>query len=93
MNETQHLLVILAEECAEVAHRASKAIRFGMAEVEPGMTLHNRGRIETELGDLMAVVELLGLTVRQDAKDAKLEKLKKYMAYSRQIGTLEARES
>jgi len=30
MNRMEHLLAVLAEECAEVAQRCSKAQRFGM---------------------------------------------------------------
>jgi len=29
----EHLLIILAEECSEVAQRASKALRFGLREI------------------------------------------------------------
>lgn len=89
MNETEHLLTILGEECAEVAQRASKAARFGLAEVQPGQAEDNRRRLERELADLMATAELLGLVVREEDKVAKLEKLKKFMAYARQIGTLD----
>jgi NTP pyrophosphatase (non-canonical NTP hydrolase) len=88
MNETQHLLVILAEECAEVAQRASKAVRFGLLEVQPGQQENNVRRLERELADLLAVADLLGLNVRQDDKAAKYEKVKKFMEYSREIGTL-----
>jgi hypothetical protein len=35
MNPTEHLLSCLAEECAEVAQRASKSLRFGLSEVQP----------------------------------------------------------
>lgn len=30
------LLVLLAEECVEVAQRATKAIRFGLGEIQEG---------------------------------------------------------
>ena len=89
MNRTEHLLIILAEECAEVAQRASKAVRFGMEEVRPGSTEHNARGIEREMGDLMAVFEMLGLRIWEDDKDAKIARVKKYMEYSRQLGTLD----
>jgi NTP pyrophosphatase (non-canonical NTP hydrolase) len=89
MNETEHLLTILSEECAEVAQRASKAVRFGLLEIQPGQQEDNTRRLERELADLMAVAELLGLRIRDEDKAAKLEKLKKFMGYSREIGKLE----
>lgn len=91
MNITEHLLVILGEECAEVAQRASKAARFGLLEVQPGQPENNTRRLERELADLMAVAEVLGLKIRDEDKAAKLEKMKKFMDYSREIGTLERR--
>lgn len=88
MNETEHLLTILSEECAEVAQRACKAARFGMCEVQPGQHEDNQMRLERELADLMAVADVLGLVVRNEDKEAKREKLVKYMAYAMGIGTL-----
>lgn len=88
MNETEHLLTVLTEECAEVAQRACKAVRFGLSEIQPGQQEDNRRRLERELADLQAVADLLGLCVRDEDKAAKIEKLKKYMGYSREIGTL-----
>lgn len=89
MNKTEHLLTVLSEECAEVAQRACKAARFGLSEVQPGQEEDNTRRLERELADLMAVAEILGLRVRDEDKAAKREKLKKYMDYCRELGTLE----
>lgn len=89
MNKTEYLLTTLSEECAEVTQRACKAIRFGLAEVQPGQQENNARRIERELADLMAVADMLGLRISEDDKDAKIAKVKKYMEYSREIGTLE----
>jgi NTP pyrophosphatase (non-canonical NTP hydrolase) len=88
MNELEHLLTVLTEECAEVAQRACKAARFGMTEIQPGQAEDNKRRLERELADLMATAELLGLIIRDEDKAAKIEKLKKFMNYSREIGTL-----
>lgn len=88
MNETEHLLTVLCEECAEVAQRACKAARFGLSEVEPGQNEDNTRRLERELAQLIAVSELLGFRVREQDKAEKREKLKKYMDYARKIGTL-----
>lgn len=88
MNHLEYLLTVLGEECAEVIQRASKAIRFGMAEVQPGQHENNRRRLERELADVAATVELLGLEIREEDKAAKREKLTKFMAYSESAGTL-----
>lgn len=92
MNEQEHLLTVLTEECAEVAQRACKAARFGLTEVQPGQTEDNKRRIERELADLMATADLLGLSIRDEDKAAKVEKLKKYMVYAREVGTLDSKE-
>jgi len=88
MNEFEHLLTVLTEECAEVAQRACKVARFGLTEIQPGQGDNNKRRLERELADLLATAELLGLTIRDEDKAAKIEKLKKFMNYSREIGTL-----
>lgn len=90
MKTEQYLLVVLSEECAEVAQRASKAIRFGLLEVQAGQAENNRRRIEIELADLMATADMLGLKVRDEDKAAKREKILEYMALSRSLGELEA---
>ena len=89
MTKIEHLLSTLAEECAEVGQRASKALRFGLHEVQPGQSDNNVRRIEIELADVMATAELLGLVIREDEKAAKKIKLAKYLDYSRDLGTLE----
>ena len=84
--ETKEVLLILQEECAEVSQAISKCFRFGPDQVGPtsnGKT--NIGRVEEELGDLVAMVELLtdldiGVTTSniELAKKLKFEKLKKW---------------
>lgn len=59
MNRTDHLLVIVAEECAEVAQRATKALRFGLSEVQEGQPLNNAERLMEEYADLVGVIEML----------------------------------
>ena len=59
MNRTDHLLWILAEECAEVAQRASKAARFSLKEAQPDQPYTNAERIMHEYTDLMAAIEML----------------------------------
>lgn len=96
LNERQYLLICLNEECAEVQHRISKALRFGFEEIEPGQNLTNSQRISGELTDLLTVASMLkdaGFPLTpfdQEAKDLKTAKVKKYMKHSQNVETLEA---
>ena len=45
MTREEHLLTIVAEECNEVAQRATKALRFSLEEIEPGQEFSNRERL------------------------------------------------
>ena len=81
----QEVMSILQEECAEVIQAVSKIQRFGFDSRWPeNSTLDNRGRLEEELGDLLAMIQLLiaqRLVNEQNletAMQAKLEKLKKW---------------
>jgi NTP pyrophosphatase (non-canonical NTP hydrolase) len=95
MTRTEHLLTILAEECAEVAHRASKALRFGLEEVQEGQDLTNAERIKEELDDLSAIINMLGeegalnITPNTLAILRKCQKVRHYLEYSKQCGTLD----
>jgi hypothetical protein len=98
MTRTEHLLTILAEECAEVAQRVSKALRFGIDEVEPGQKLTNAERIKIEFVDLFAVWGLLCRAnvvlplapLDEPAVQAKQQKVEKFLDYSIDCGSLEA---
>ncbi|AZO67643.1 hypothetical protein [Mesorhizobium sp. M6A.T.Cr.TU.016.01.1.1] len=96
MNRSENLLTSLAEECTEVGQRVSKALRFGLAEVQPGQPLTNAERISQELTDLIAVMRMAtneGLIPKPDlsgaAIAAKQAKVEKFMAYARECGALE----
>jgi NTP pyrophosphatase (non-canonical NTP hydrolase) len=86
MNEdTREIILILSEECAEVAKEVSKIMRFGPDQIKPGKDKTNIAVLEEELGDLLAMIELLvdkdiGVTNEglEFAKKAKFEKLKKW---------------
>ena len=86
MNEdTREIILILSEECAEVAKEVSKIMRFGPDQIKPGKDKTNIAVLQEELGDLLAMIELLtdkniGVTVEglEEAKKAKFEKLKKW---------------
>ncbi len=98
MNRLEHLLWILAEECAETAQRASKAARFGLAETQPEQPYSNAERLVHEYADLVATMEMLadeaGIDI--DAADleamkaAKKSKVERFLVYSRRCGTLDA---
>lgn len=94
MTESDYLLTKLIEECAEVIQRATKALTFGIAEVQAGHTQDNATRLTHEFGDLQAVWEMLSEkgVVREPTiymLAAKREKMGHYMQYSRKLGTLD----
>lgn len=99
MTPTQHLLLLTMEECAEVAHRCSKAIRFGLDDVEEGQELSAAQRLTAELTDLYTVILMLteetGIPIRTHPDDvrAKRAKVEKYMTLSRERGLLDGAES
>lgn len=97
MTTQEHLLTIVAEECNEVAHRASKAIRFTLSEIQPGQELNNADRIMEEFYDLMASIEECQkrnyLPIWNQEKIAihislKQQKIAKFLEYSKQVGSL-----
>lgn len=82
------LLIVLIEECAEVQQRATKMLRFGTQEVQPGHHLSADLRLSNEVGDLLAIVDLLKSenllshkTIEQ-AKKLKTEKLELHLQNS-----------
>ncbi len=87
MNRLEEILVILSEECAEVSQAAIKCVRFGMDSISflnpDGPS--NKEKLETELGDLLAMFKLLieenGLSEENvmKAAEAKLVKVEKFM--------------
>jgi NTP pyrophosphatase (non-canonical NTP hydrolase) len=84
-DDTKEILTILQEECAEVIVDVSKCFRFGPDQCLENTDISNIQRVQKELGDLLAMIELLvdkdigvskeGLEV---AKKAKFEKLKQW---------------
>lgn len=101
MDRIETLLGILAEECAEVAQRASKAQRFGMSQRQADQPLTNAERITFELNDLYAVVNAIrdepgsgtGFGMRLPSlMMAKRAKIEKYLAPDRDLAALD-RES
>jgi NTP pyrophosphatase (non-canonical NTP hydrolase) len=85
MNEqTKETMDILQEECAEVIQAVSKINRFGIDNLKPGKPKTNREHLEEELGDMLAMIDILisnGIVSSDNlevAKKAKIEKLKKW---------------
>lgn len=83
-NNEHEVMNILSEECAEVIQAISKCHRFGMDNYKPGKPKTNREHLEEELGDLLAMVDILrekGIVSQGNmevAKVAKIEKLKQW---------------
>ena len=75
---------ILQEECAEVIQAVSKIRRFGIDNAKPGTDYNNREHLEEELGDMLAMIDILMVNDIVNwgnlhaAKRAKIEKLKKW---------------
>ncbi len=94
MTTQEHLLSIAAEECSEVAQRASKALRFGLDEIQPGQPLTNAERIMEEFDDLRAVIgmlqdrALLPCSVARRIEEKKT-KVQKFLAYSGECGCVD----
>ena len=89
MNEQNNeVMDILQEECAEVIQAVSKIRRFGMDNSKHETEQTNRQHLEEELGDMLAMIDILmandivswGNLHR--AKRAKIEKLKKWSTIS-----------
>ena len=78
------VMSILQEECAEVIQAVSKINRFGMDNFKPGKPKTNREHLEEELGDMLAMIDILkerGIVSEANlaaANDAKKEKLKRW---------------
>ena len=84
-DDTKEILTILQEECAEVIVEVSKCFRFGPDQMMEGVDVTNMQRLQKELGDLQAMIELLidnkvGITTQglKEAKKAKFHKLKQW---------------
>lgn len=96
MNLSEYLLTKLGEEANEVGQRTSKAQCFGLDEKQEGQDLTNAERLNYELNDLFATLDILHeygifkFRADLDAQARKKKKILKYMIYSRDVcGTLE----
>jgi len=95
MNKEEHLLVCLAEECAEVQQAISKALRFGLDDGYPNSTTTNADDILDEIKDVIAIVEMLEeykvinrtASIERAIKKKK-EKVTRYMEHAKFTGAL-----
>lgn len=77
-------LVITQEECAEVIQEISKIFRFGI-DVEHKSGIPHRQMLEQEVGDLVAMIELLiamGVIDHDNVEQAKTAKIEKLRIWS-----------
>lgn len=98
MTRTQYLLNKLAQEALEVAHRASKAMEFGLDEVQPEQPFNNAERLLGEIHDFEVIRALLddetpGYGLRSSLPmagfDARAAKVEKYYQLSRRCGQIQ----
>lgn len=78
-------LLILQEECAEVTQAVSKVLRFGWDSKHPERNKTNRQELEEELGDLLAMYDILVSSGTLDADnvfEARGNKHAKLLRYS-----------
>lgn len=95
----EYLLDCLQEECAEVIQVISKAKRFGLEDIWPNEAKNpekhsNERRLDLELNDVYAVFMMLEqagvcLTFDPALHSAKIERVNKYLEYSRSKGLVE----
>ena len=83
-NKVKEVMDILQEECAEVIQAVSKISRFGIDNFKPGKPKTNREHLEEELGDMLAMIDIMlefsvvSIDNLETAKKAKIEKLKQW---------------
>lgn len=92
MNRQEHLLIILAEECAEVIHEVTKSLRFGLDDYWKENPT-NKVKLSQELADLFGVYRMLVNEKILDEVDFskiidKDQKVETWLLYSKKVGTL-----
>lgn len=87
--DKNYLLTCLAEECCELAQAATKAIRFGITDVNPSTGDTNLEAMHKEYCDVVAILRMLNsldvhLQPDMNLVDAKVQKVKNmYHKYHR----------
>jgi NTP pyrophosphatase (non-canonical NTP hydrolase) len=85
-NKTQETLDILQEECAEVIVEVSKCRRFGSDSVHYKTGIKHNRMLEMEIGDVLAMVDILleqGVLDQKRLDDAKQNKKLKLKQWSK----------
>jgi hypothetical protein len=94
MNKTEHLLTIIAEEATEVAQAATKALRFGLKDVNPNTRETNLFALRKECSELIAVCQMLyadmgdSFTVDGSIGADKIDRVNYWLEYSKKQGKL-----
>jgi NTP pyrophosphatase (non-canonical NTP hydrolase) len=95
MTDREWTLTTLAEECMELGQRITKALRFGIHEVQEGQELDNLERINQEFNDVLGTAEVLRLQhdlhilVRDETQvSAKIKKVIKYKQHAIREGVI-----
>jgi len=84
-NKVKETLGILQEECAEVIVEASKCLRFGLGAFHYRAGISHQDMLETEIGDMLAMVDILiqqGILDQRALDIAKENKRKKLETWS-----------
>ncbi len=100
MTRKEALFLKAIEECTEVAHRCSKAIRFTLEEVQPDINSNplqqnNGRRVIEEYMDLVVIINLLideghlpEFHLSSKEIEERQKRIEKYNNYSRSLGTI-----
>lgn len=84
-NKEHEIMSILQEESAEIIQAVSKIFRFGYNSKHPDKDQTNREHLAEEIGDILAMIELLiknEIVDWQAVESAKNKKFKKLQQWS-----------
>jgi NTP pyrophosphatase (non-canonical NTP hydrolase) len=84
-NKIQETLDILQEECAEVIVEVSKVRRFGIESLHYKTGLSHKTMLENEIGDVLAMIDILldaGVLDSNNLNLAKINKIEKLKQWS-----------
>lgn len=84
-NKEHEIMSILQEESAEIIQAVSKIFRFGYNSKHPDKDQTNREHLAEEIGDILAMIELLiknEIVDWQAVESAKNKKYKKLQQWS-----------
>jgi NTP pyrophosphatase (non-canonical NTP hydrolase) len=84
--EQKEIFFITQEECAEVTQAISKVLRFGMDSYHPVTNKSNKHSLEEEIGDLLAMIEILirrAIISDSNVNEARIQKMEKLKKWSK----------